>query len=124
MVNKSGRVYEILNSLLEEGETVNSHIVERRLGGARMLEPANLFAMNRRILIIRGGVLRFHQDFKMINYGNITEVIVEHGILFSKLHFTLQGEASNPGEKKWLVGLRYKEALALVKFVNTKIESA
>ena len=88
-----------------------------------MFEPANVFATDRRIIIIRGGILRVHQDFKIISYGNITEIVLEHGFVFSKLHFTLQGEPSDPEEKKWLVGLRYEEALDLVRFVNKIISS-
>lgn len=117
----NGRIYEIFESLLESGETVKYHLVERRLGGARMLEPSNVFATDRRIIIIRGGILRVHQDFKIIGYDNITEIILENGIFFSRLHFTLQGESADPSNKKWLVGLNYKEALELVKFVNAMI---
>jgi hypothetical protein len=119
---EKNRVYEILKSLLENDETVSYHLAERRLGGARIFEPAHVFTTNKKIIIIRGGILHIHQDFKIINYGNITEIVLENGILFSRLHFTLQGESTDPNEKKWLVGLKYKEALELVRFVNTMIE--
>ncbi len=122
MPEHTGREQEILQSLLTQGESVGVHIVERRLGGARILEPAHAFATNKRIIIIRRGIFSFHQDFKIINYSNITEIILEHGIRYSKLHFTLQGEASNTAEKKWLVGLEYREALELVKYVNSMEE--
>jgi hypothetical protein len=85
---------------------------------ARILEPAYAFATSKRIIIIRRGILGFHQDFKVINYRNITKIVFEHGIMFSKLHFTLQGGTQEPGEKKWLIGLKYKEALEFVRYVN------
>ncbi|MDE1874295.1 MAG: PH domain-containing protein [Candidatus Micrarchaeota archaeon] len=117
-----GREYEILESLLTQNESVMVHVAERRLGGARLLEPAHAFATNKRIIIIRRGVLGFHHDFKIISYSNITEIILEHGIRYSRVHFTLQGEAASEEQKKWLIGLDYKEALELIKFVNSIIE--
>ena len=122
MAGGGSRELDILGTLLTPGELVKVHIVEKRLGGARMLEPANVFATDRRIIIIRRGVLGFHQDFKIIDYSNITEIVLKNGIRYSKLHFALKGEVADPTGKRWLVGLDYKEALGLVRFVNGMVE--
>ena len=113
-----GKEHELLNSVLEDDEKVGIEITERRLGGARLLEPAHVFATNKRIIIIRRGIFGFHQDFKIINYSSITSVSLENGIMFSRMHFTLQGEGDDTSDKKWIVGLHYQDALNLMKFVN------
>lgn len=121
MAKENDRVKEILDSLMVPGETIGAQVVESRFGGAKLLEPAHVFATNKRILIIRQGFMHAYQDFKIINYNNITEIILENRMMFSRMHFTLQGETAIPGEKKWLVGLNYKDALALVRFVNSML---
>ena len=119
MIDEKSREYQILKSLLTENEKVGVEVVERRLGGAPLLHPLHAYATNQRIIIIKGGIIfGIHQDFKVINYKNITEIKLERGIKFCRLHFSLEGEMQEGGATKWLVGLRYKDALEMIRFVN------
>jgi len=123
LVDTNTKEYAMLKAILGEDETVDLEIIEHRLGGARLLEPAHAFATNQGIIIIRKGVLGFHRDFKIIRYDAITEVRLERGPLFCKMHFSLQGEQSESEDsQKWLVGLRYNDAIELTQFVNKIIE--
>jgi hypothetical protein len=113
------REHQILTTLLTNNEKVGIEVVEHRLGGARFFEPAHAFATDYRVIVIRGGIFRFQEDFKIIDYQNITEIKVTRDFLFgfSKVHFSLQGE-SEEDSLKWLVGIKYSDAVNLVKFVN------
>jgi hypothetical protein len=113
------REREVLATLIGANEKVEIEAIEHRLGGARFFEPAHAFATSYRMIIIRGGIFKFQQGFKIISYQNITEIKVERDFLFgfSKVHFSLQGETLEDS-KKWLVGIKYAEAVNLVRFVN------
>lgn len=94
-------------------------VVEHRIGGWRIFEPAHAYATNKRIIIVRRHLLGIHRSLKTIGYEHITEVIVEKGIIFCKVHFSLIGESVETAEGiKWISGLSYKDALDLVRFVN------
>jgi len=120
-VNENSAEYKILRTVLTPDEKLGFVLIERRLGGAKWLEPAHVFATNERIIIIRKGIFGTHQSIKAINYKTITETKLENGILFSRMHFTLEGE-NEADSQKWLIGLVYKEALAMVRYVNDIVD--
>jgi len=118
-VNEKTREYGVLRDLLGSDERVGVEVAERRLGGARPLGPAHAYATNKRIIIIRNYRLWIHKTIKILKYDNITETRLERGALFCKLHFSLIGEQAEREENlKWLVGLRYKDALGLIEYVH------
>ena len=119
MAGTSTREYAMLKELVGEDETVQLEIVEHRLGGARLLEPAHVFATSKGIIIIRGGVFGFHRSYKIIRYDSITEIRLARGPVFCRIHFSLQGEHEEREEsQKWLVGLKYENASELIRIVN------
>lgn len=119
MVNEKSKQYAILRDVLTSNEKVYLELVESRLGGARMLAPAHAYATDQGVVVIRrypGGVRR---SIKIMKYNHITEIRVERGIIFCKIHFSLIGEQAEREENlKWIVGLWYKKALELVRFIN------
>ena len=119
MVNTNTREYAMLKDLMGEVRTILLEIVEHRLGGARLLEPAHIFATEKGIIIIRGGVFGFHRSYKIIEYDHITEIRLARGPIFCRIHFSLQGQQEEKEDsQKWLVGIRYKGAAELIKIVN------
>lgn len=125
MVDTGTGQYAMVKDMLTEGETVQLEVTEHRLGGARFLEPAHAFATSRQIIIVRMGVFGLHKDYKIIRYESITEVKLERGLMFARVHFSLQGEqeAEPNGGMKWLVGLKYSDALSLLHLVNNMEEN-
>ena len=120
MVDTKTGQYAMAKDVLSDDETIELEVVEHRLGGARFFEPAHAFATNHKIIIVRKGIFGFHKDYKIIRYESITEVKLERGPMFARVHFSLQGEqeANEGGGMKWLIGLRYSDALALLHIVN------
>jgi hypothetical protein len=111
----------MVRDLLGDGEAVQFEVSEHRLGGARLLEPAHVFATNFSIIIVRIGLFGLSKDYKMIKYESIKEVKLDRGPLFCRVHFSLQGELEdNPSAQKWLVGMRYNDALELIRVVEDK----
>ena len=110
---------KILRELLLKDEKVGMTIHERKLGGGRFFEPAYVFATNHRLIIIRRYLLGIHNSIKIIKYNHITEIKVERGIWYCKLHFSLIGEQAETAEQlKWVDGLTSGDALALVEYIN------
>jgi hypothetical protein len=114
----------MVKDLMGSDEKVELEVVEHRLGGARFFDPAHAFATTNQIIIVRRGPLGIHRDYKIIRYESITQVKIERGPIFCKLHFNLLGEQESDdlNEMKWLVGLKYKDALALIHIVNSMEE--
>jgi hypothetical protein len=109
----------ILRELLANGEKVGIEIHERKLGGGRMLEPAYVYATNHRLIIIRRYVLGFHNSIKIIKYNHITEIKMERGMAYCKIHFSLIGEQAERSEQlKWVDGLKSDDALRLIEYIN------
>ena len=118
MVREDTKEFQILKELLDN-ERVNIEVVERRLGGAKLFGTAHAYALERRIIIIRRYVLGFRKSIKILKYSDITEVNMERGLIYCKVHFALQGEHPESEEsRKWLLGLTYDEGLELVRFVS------
>jgi hypothetical protein len=119
MVREDTRQYAMLKELLENDEKPRMELVERRLGGGKWFGVAHAYATNNRIIIIRIYTLGFRTSLKILNYKDITEVKVERGIFYCKIHFALQGEAHESDENaKWFNGVEYHEAIKLLKFMN------
>ena len=119
MIRRSTREYLILKELLEPSEVVGVELVERRLGGAKWLGTAHAYATDHRIIIIRRYVLGLHKSLKIIKYADITEVKVERGLLYCRIHFALVGETEEYGQsKKWFLGIKYKEALEIIRYID------
>jgi hypothetical protein len=119
LVRENTKEYAILKELLEGNEKASVEVVERRLGGAKLFGVAHAYATNGRIIIVRRYIFGLRRSLKIINFSDITEVNIDRGILFCKVHFALVGEyPKNESERKWLLGLKYGEALEIVKFVN------
>ncbi len=113
------REYAILDDLLAEGEEVGMEIREHRLGGGRILAPAHAFATDRRIIIVRCDIFGMSHSVKMIRYEHITEVKMERGMGYCRLHFSLIGEQQESQENiKWITGIYYKDAIMLIQFIN------
>ena len=118
-VRQGTKEYEVMKELLEGNETPGVEMVERRRGGAKWLGIAHAYATNHRIIIVRIYPLGLRTSIKIIRYRDITEVKVERGLFFCKIHFALQGESQEADDaKKWFMGLRYHEAVELIKFIN------
>ncbi len=109
----------MVSDLLSAGEVVGIEIREHRLGGGRLLAPAHAFATDQRIIIIRSDVFGISKSIKMLRYEHITEVKIERGMTFCRLHFSLIGEQQESQENvKWITGIHYKDALMLMQFIN------
>jgi hypothetical protein len=119
LLRRDTREYRILSELLEPDEVVGVELVERRLGGAKWLGTAHAYATNHRVIIIRRYVLGLHNSLKIIKYSDITEVKLERGLFYCKIHFSLQGESNESEEsKKWFMGLIYPEALKMIRHID------
>ncbi len=118
-VSQSTKEYVVMKELLEGSEAPGMEIVERRRGGAKWFGIAHAYATNHRIIIIRIYPFGFRTSLKIIKYKDIIEVKVERGLFYCKIHFALQGEGQEADDsKKWFLGLRYNEAVDLIKFIN------
>jgi hypothetical protein len=119
LIKENTKEYEILKELIDDNERPGFEVVERRRGGARWFGVAHAYATNYRIIIIRRYILGFRKSIKIIKYSDISEVNVERGILFCKVHFSIIGEhEDSSSNRKWILGLKYDEALGIMKFVN------
>lgn len=113
------REHQVMKGLLEDKEAPGLEIVERRRGGAKWFGIAHAYATNHRIIIVRIYPLGFRTSIKIIRYRDITEVKMERGLYYCKIHFALQGESQEADDaKKWFLGLKYGEAVELIKFIN------
>lgn len=111
--------YGDLKELLEDNEKPSFEVVERRLGGGKWFGVAHAYATNYRIIVIRIYVLGLRKSLKIIKYSDIQQVEMERGVIYCKIHFALQGEMEgSEGDRKWIMGLKYSEALEIVKFIN------
>ena len=118
-MNEKTNEAAVLKGLLEADEHVNIEIVEHRLGGARWLWPVHAYATNNRIIMIRRHLIRSH-TIRILKYVHITEIVVEGGIFFSKIHLSLVGEQPDSKEhQKWMVGITSKDAAAFIKSINS-----
>jgi hypothetical protein len=118
-VRKGTKEYSVMEELLEGAELPGVEMVERRRGGAKWFGIAHAFATNHRIIIVRIYPFGLRTSIKIIRYRDIIEVKVERGLFYCKIHFALQGEGPEADEsKKWFLGLRYGEAVELIKFIN------
>ncbi len=114
-----------MQGVLIPRETPKIEIVEHRLGGGKLLAPAHIYATDSRIIIIRNSIIGNYRKIKMINYDKITEVKLDRGFYFCRLHFGIQGEEMEIDESKtWVYGLNYNEAMNFVRFVNSYNENA
>jgi len=119
LVDMNTGEYAMVKELLGQDETVQLETIEHRLGGASLFHPAHVFATNYGIIIVRRNILGFHSDYKIIRYDSITDVKIDRGPLFCRIHFSLLGEQEDSeSDMKWIVGLPYKDALDLVHLVN------
>ena len=119
MADAVTKEYSIMKDMLGSGETVELEVVEHRLGGARLFEPAHVFATNYSVIVVRRNLFGFHSDYKIIKYESITDVKLERGLMFCRIHFSLLGEQEDDeSAQKWLVGLKYKDALQLIHIVD------
>ncbi len=119
MADAVAKDYPMVKDLLGEGETVELEIVEHRLGGAKMLSPAHIFGTNYGIIVIRKSAMGLHTDYKIMKYGSITDVKLERGPMFCRIHFSMEGEQEDLADpQKWLVGIKYADALDLIHLVN------
>ena len=118
-VRQGTKEYKIMKELLEGNEAPGMEIVERRMGGAKWFGIAHAYATNQRIIIVRIYPFGFRTSLKIIKYKDIMEVKVERGIRFCKVHFALTGEVQEAdAAKKWFLGIKYHEAVELIKFIN------
>lgn len=119
MIRQDTQEYTIMKELLEGKETPGKEIVERRRGGAKWFGKAHAYATNYRIIIVRIYPFGLRTTLKIIRYKDIIEVKVERGLFYCKIHFTLQGEGQESEDaKKWFLGIKYSEAVDLIKFIN------
>lgn len=121
VINKNTREYQLLNSMLTPGEEVNIEVTERRLGGANFLGVAHAYLTSSRIIIIRRYVFSVHKSIKVIKYAEVSDLQIECGLLFCKIHFAVKGEPTTESEEsghKWLMGLRNSEAIRLINHMN------
>jgi hypothetical protein len=119
-VSQDTKEYEVMKELLEGKETASVELIERRRGGAKWFGKAHAYATNHRIIIVRIYPFGFRTSLKIIKYKDIIEVKVERGLYYCKIHFALQGESQDREDdgKKWFLGLKYHEAVELIKFIN------
>jgi hypothetical protein len=118
-VNHGTPEYGVMKELLEGSEAPGLELIERRRGGAKWFGIAHAYATNHRIIIVRMYPFRLRTSLKIIKYKDIVEVKVERGLFYCKIHFALQGEGPELDDgKKWFLGIKYKEAVELIKFIN------
>ena len=113
--------YAILKDLLVNGETVGLEVVERRLGGARILWPVHAYATSKRVVFIRKHLMGAH-TVKMVQYEDITEVMINRSLLFSKIHLAVIGEKSE-SKNAWMIGIGHEDAIAFIRYVNGMMDS-
>jgi hypothetical protein len=109
---------ERIKHLLTPDEEIEFVCAEHRIGSLRVFAPAIFFGTSKRIIIARRDILHIHKKYRIIKYDLIVDVELEHGIIFSKVHFGLQNEPGESEEKKWLSGLSHDDAVQLVRFVE------
>ena len=119
-VRQDTKEYQVMKELLEGKEVPGVEMTERRRGGAKWFGIAHAFATNYRIIIVRIYPFGFRTSIKIIRYRDIVEVKLERGMFYCKIHFAMQGEGTEIGnaERKWFYGLKYSEAVELIKFIN------
>ncbi len=119
MVNTNTREYKVLQTVLAPDEKVGVEIFEHKLGGAQFLSPAHVYATDRRIIIIRDSAVKNYRKIKIINYNRITEVKLDRGFHYCKLHFGIQGEEVEKDESKtWVYGINYEEGMNFIRYIN------
>jgi len=119
MIVEDSNEYNVIRELLSDGEVVGVEIREHRLGGGRLFAPAHAFATDQRIIIVRRDVLGLRNSVKILRYEHITEIKMERGMSFCRLHFSLIGEQIEKEEDlKWITGLYYQDALRIIQFIN------
>lgn len=118
-VRQDTKQYKTLKELLGENERATVELVERRFGGAKWFGVAHAYATQNRIIIVRIYSLGIRTSIKILLYRDITEVKVERGLKYCKLHFALQGEGQEADDNaKWFVGVKYPEVVELLRFIN------
>jgi hypothetical protein len=121
MIDTNTHEYRLLEEMLAPDEKVIMEVVERRIGGAPFFGVAHTYITNDRILIIRRYFMNVHHSIKVIKYSEISDLQIECGLVFCKIHFAIKGEPTtenDEGGHKWLRGLWYKEAIRLINHVN------
>lgn len=118
-VRQGTKEYGVMEELLEGKELPSVELVERRRGGAKWFGIAHAYATNHRVIIVRIYPLGLRTSIKIIKYKDIIEVKLERGLFYCRIHFALQGEGPEEDDsKKWFLGLKYSEAVELIKFIN------
>lgn len=111
-----------VHALLAPDEEIELVVPEVRMWYVgSVIAPAVIFATNKRILITRRDVFHVNKSYKIIKYSNITSINMEHGIKYCSVNFGVYGdETGSSGRKKWVSGIKYQDAEALVKFVDNE----
>ena len=118
-IKENTKEYQILKEFLAGDEKPSIEIIEHRLGGGWMLAPAHVYATRDRIVIIRAHMVGIYRKVKVIKYDKVSEIRLDRGMHFYKLHFGIIGEAQETDDKRaWIYGLTHQDAMELVHFLN------
>jgi hypothetical protein len=110
-----------ISDVLEPEEEIEFAVAEHRIVSPRPFARAIIFCTDKRIIILRKGMLGTYRTYKIIHYDEVVQVVLHGGLYYSRLHFGLRSEESETDERKrWVWGLDPNEAKAIVHFVERR----
>ncbi|MDE1868715.1 MAG: PH domain-containing protein [Candidatus Micrarchaeota archaeon] len=113
------RAIQRVETLLMHGERIERMASEvRNIVGGSLTAPTMVFATNKRIIITRRDWTNINKSYKIIKYGNITDIKLLQGLKYCSIHFGVHGDENDANGRKWVTGIPNDEGLDLVKFVN------
>lgn len=113
------RAIQRVETLLMPGEHIACMAAEvRSVVVGSLFAPTMVFATNMRIIITRRDWANINKSYKIIKYGNITDIKLLQGLRYCSIHFGVHGDENDHDGRKWVTGIPNGEGLELVKFVN------
>lgn len=90
-------------------------------------KPKVIFVTNKRLIIVSRPLFGIMHGYNTFPWGLITRITLEHGILFYTIVIAHMGSATPSalveGERRELTGIWARDALALQRAVETKLEA-
>ncbi|MDE1857054.1 MAG: zinc ribbon domain-containing protein [Candidatus Micrarchaeota archaeon] len=100
-------------------------VVQRRIGpGGTLITPKLVVVTDKRLIIGSRTVFRLKRSFEIIHFNWIRRVKLEHGLISSTVVIISDLYGKDEGEAYTgygvITGLRYEDAVELVKLINKK----